>query len=573
MNIDNFVTTASQQQAAGENLIKTETTDAINTGIVDSADKTHKTVNQGIKSAAKTGITNGAEQALRTHFTKKTKSTIGETNPFQDEIHSTPTQAKQHIVKGTYTKSIGAGVVTTLGTQANQKLLENTELEGLDDLYYKGKRSYRAGKTSIRLTKKGLGKLAEKKYIKTANNPLKNQSRTYMRKQIHKIRQKITQATTAKAAKSKVATATGKTAGGLFGKVIAAGSTTLLPILAIFSLFLLIIIIASAIGTGEAAKEQQESSITGLPAWVTYDLVEGAFEGHEQYGYPVGALIGQMILENGSNDEGSKLGREAYNYGGIKYTGNTYGGLITGGMSLPTMECDIYGECKTVTAQFAIFKDNKAFLEYRHRHLLQQANYTSQPNYQKAIQNNDSPLFLRALGDGGYYTANKDEYVNTYINLTKTFPILNQFDHMSLEDFKNSFANFNVRGQDYAKAEDYQRKIVDAAIRTPSPPPNLCATWVSQVYNNAGLGWPTGNGNSMLNGYPTSTDFSKIKVGQIISAQYYPYGLGTEYGHIGIYVGDNMVMDSTGTINKTPLNEWLAKFKPYGWVKYGWPWN
>lgn len=571
MNIDNFVTTASQQQAAGENLIKTETTDAINTGIVDSADKTHKTVNQGIKSAAKTGITNGAEQALRTHFTKKTntQSSIDETNPFQDEIHPT-TQAKQRIVKGTYTKSIGAGVVTTLGTQANQKLLENTELEGLYDLYYKGKRSIKITKKAVSTTiktGKTLSNLAEKNYRNQAVNHVQTQITGYMRKNIARI--KNFHSLSAKAKFHNLAAGTGKAISAGSGKIIALVSGLIVPILIIT----LIVGMIGMIAAMSASDKANNESITGLPAWVTYDLVEGAFEGHEQYGYPVGALIGQMILENGSNDEGSKLGREAYNYGGIKYTGNTYGGLITGGMSLPTMECDIYGDCKTVTAQFAIFKDNKAFLEYRHKYLLQQANYTSQPNYQKAIQNNDSPLFLRALGDGGYYTANKDEYVNTYISLTETFPILNQFDHMSLEDFKNSFANFSVRGQDYAKAEDYQRKIVDAAIRTPSPPPNLCATWVSQVYNNAGLGWPTGNGNSMLNGYPTSTDFSKIKVGQIISAQYYPYGLGTEYGHIGIYVGDNMVMDSTGTINKTPLNEWIAKFKPYGWVKYGWPWN
>ena len=45
---------------------------------------------------------------------------------------------------------------------------------------------------------------------------------------------------------------------------------------------------------------------------------------------------------------------------------------------------------------------------------------------------------------------------------------------------------------------DPQRRIVDAAYRTPSPGSGLCAMWVSQVFSRAGLGYPDGNACDMF---------------------------------------------------------------------------
>ena len=49
-------------------------------------------------------------------------------------------------------------------------------------------------------------------------------------------------------------------------------------------------------------------------------------------------MLGQMMIENGTSDEGSTLGRDYHNYGGVKYAGNNYGGLITGSVRLLTTE-------------------------------------------------------------------------------------------------------------------------------------------------------------------------------------------------------------------------------------------
>ena len=115
------------------------------------------------------------------------------------------------------------------------------------------------------------------------------------------------------------------------------------------------------------------------------------------------------------------------------------------------------------------------------------------------------------------------------------------------------------------------RKIVEAAKTTPSPGAGLCAMWVSQVYQNAGLGYPGGNGNSMLDGRASSEDFSSIEPGEVISAQYGDGSDGKLYGHVCIYIGNGQVMDNIGSIRTTDMSSWVEHYKNQGgWVKHGW---
>ena len=134
------------------------------------------------------------------------------------------------------------------------------------------------------------------------------------------------------------------------------------------------------------------------------DLVLACLNAHEQYGYPASALLGQMMIENGTSDSGSDLGRLYHNYGGVKYAGYDYGGLITGSVKMLTTEYSASGSAYKTYADFAVFKDDDSYMKYRCEHLYKQSNYTRVPNYQKAIDTNNSELFLRALG-GGYHIA------------------------------------------------------------------------------------------------------------------------------------------------------------------------
>ena len=127
-----------------------------------------------------------------------------------------------------------------------------------------------------------------------------------------------------------------------------------------------------------------------------HDLVLACLNAHEQYGYPASALLGQMMIENGTSDSGSDLGRLYHNYGGVKYAGYDYGGLITGSVKMLTTEYSASGSAYKTYADFAVFKDDDSYMKYRCEHLYKQSNYTRVPNYQKAIDTNNSELFLRA---------------------------------------------------------------------------------------------------------------------------------------------------------------------------------
>lgn len=355
---------------------------------------------------------------------------------------------------------------------------------------------------------------------------------------------------------------------GGFGKVLAALASPMAVVV------LLVVSLVLCIAGAAGEQERRNASMDGLPGWVTYDLVVACLEARDEYGYPASAMLGQMMIENGTDDEGSDLGRLYHNYGGVKYAGNDYGGLITGSVRMLTTEYTSSGTSYQTYAYFAVFASDEAYMTYRCEYLYKQSNYTSQPNFQKAIDNNDSELFLQALGEGGYYTAPTSEYIASYRSICEAYPLVPLLDSMSVEDFQNNYnGSFTGGGEDYESAEAWQKRIVDACKTTPSPGSGLCALWVSNVYERAGQTRPYGNGNSILSGSTTtSTDWDNIKVGQILSAQSTPTDLGRIYGHTGIYIGDGMVMDNIGYVRTISLTEWLSFYSSYGWVKYGWPW-
>ncbi|WP_308577991.1 CD1108 family mobile element protein, partial [uncultured Parvimonas sp.] len=103
-------------------------------------------------------------------------------------------------------------------------------------------------------------------------------------------------------------------------------------------------------------------------------------------------------------------------------------------------------------------------------------------------------------------------------------------------------------GQDYEASGDIQKKIVDSCYLTPSPGKGWCAMWVSQVYQNAGLGYLGGNARDLYQKYTSTTDKSKLKVGMLVMVESSSSGTqaGLTYGHVGIYIGDGKVIDNVG---------------------------
>lgn len=118
-------------------------------------------------------------------------------------------------------------------------------------------------------------------------------------------------------------------------------------------------------------------------------------------------------------------------------------------------------------------------------------------------------------------------------------------------------------GQSYADALSWQKKIVDAAKVTPTAGQGYCAAWVTHVYQNAGLNAPGGNACCMYLNYCTSSNQEDLRVGMIIAIQESPTSQGiynnghVGYGHVGVYIGDGMVMSNVGDIKTQTLQSWL----------------
>ncbi|HCT2293503.1 TPA: CHAP domain-containing protein [Enterococcus faecalis] len=130
-------------------------------------------------------------------------------------------------------------------------------------------------------------------------------------------------------------------------------------------------------------------------------------------------------------------------------------------------------------------------------------------------------------------------------------------------------------GKEYEASTEVQKKIVNAAYITPSPGAGWCAMWVSQVYQNAGLGYIGGNACDMYRNYTFTSDKSKLKVGMLVAVESSSSGstAGLTYGHVGIYIGDGKVIDNIGRIRVTTLDDWIASFCQHHPVGFDFPPN
>lgn len=126
-------------------------------------------------------------------------------------------------------------------------------------------------------------------------------------------------------------------------------------------------------------------------------------------------------------------------------------------------------------------------------------------------------------------------------------------------------------GPDYNNASAAQRHVVDVAHVTPSPGAGWCAKWVSNVFSRAGYSYYSGNANDMFARWCTSSDRSQLQVGMIIAVPTYPYSsAGRIYGHVGIYIGDGIVMENVGPIQKTSLDQWISYYGATVTPRWGW---
>ncbi|OUO32230.1 CHAP domain-containing protein [Olsenella sp. An290] len=112
--------------------------------------------------------------------------------------------------------------------------------------------------------------------------------------------------------------------------------------------------------------------------------------------------------------------------------------------------------------------------------------------------------------------------------------------------------------------------VISATYSTPSPGSGLCAAWVTNVFQRAGIGSFYGNADDMYYAwcwYPTS----QIQPGMIVAVNSSPASAaGRLYGHIGIYVGNGMVRDNIGYVNTQSLSSWVSYYSALAVPRCGW---
>jgi len=126
-------------------------------------------------------------------------------------------------------------------------------------------------------------------------------------------------------------------------------------------------------------------------------------------------------------------------------------------------------------------------------------------------------------------------------------------------------------GQPSAFANPLQKKIVDLARQVPSPGPGLCSEWIADIYERAGFRNVHTDACDYYWDYCKFTDYSQLKVGMVIAVPSHTHTrMGSIYGHVCLYIGNNQVMDNVGQIRTLDMAYWLDYYSTSYKPKWGW---
>lgn len=274
-------------------------------------------------------------------------------------------------------------------------------------------------------------------------------------------------------------------------------------------------------------------------------------------------------------------GYDEYILNNTEYIGHNVHELL----SYITSRC---GEVKSVSEVESILKElfeSMYDLEYREeieiRYRTVTENYTDEDG-NEYTESHEEPYEYKKL----IVTLHKKEMDSIIRKFFANYPDnLKHYEALFLAqgNMREAFGNSDLisanggigGGKEYEASTEVQKKIVNAAYITPSPGAGWCAMWVSQVYQNAGLGYIGGNACDMYRNYTFTSDRSKLKVGMLVAVESSSSGssAGLTYGHVGIYIGDGKVIDNIGRIRVTTLDDWIATFCKHHPVGFGFPPN
>lgn len=130
-------------------------------------------------------------------------------------------------------------------------------------------------------------------------------------------------------------------------------------------------------------------------------------------------------------------------------------------------------------------------------------------------------------------------------------------------------SGIDIKDLDFSNetVNDAQKKIVAVATNSAkygiSARSGYCQAWVADVYQ--AVTGSRGSAHCALcaaDMWAVSSDFSQIPVGATV----YGYS-SSQYGHVGIYIGNGMVAHNIGKIKIQSLESWIKTYKGFDW---GW---
>ena len=233
--------------------------------------------------------------------------------------------------------------------------------------------------------------------------------------------------TAGKTANTAVAGAVGAPVGAVVGGVVCA----------IIAFLLTAMVITQAISAifGFWEHEQSKQSLTGLPVYITYEMVEEALACQEQYGHPAGATIAQIICESGMGDHMSALATRDHNLFGMKWA-SSFAACpeVTGYASWVTGE-EYDGNRVTITDRFITFVGDRECIRFRSRVFLQASHYKHNSLIKEAIEKRSSDKMAEGLKDAGWATSS--DYVESLKSIMQTYNLY-RFDSMSVDDLEDA---------------------------------------------------------------------------------------------------------------------------------------
>lgn len=174
MKASDFTTGGNDREKAMSNLLKTEKTDAVNTGLVEKADKSAKALKGDLYSVGKKGTHGAGSTALDAIARKRKKTSAADALDGKSRSQITGKNALTKKVQSRHNlnKSLKRGA-KGVAAKAAHNALKDSELEGTDDLVAtthtgaklagKARKHLRSGKDALE-KKDSLGALSEKKY-------------------------------------------------------------------------------------------------------------------------------------------------------------------------------------------------------------------------------------------------------------------------------------------------------------------------------------------------------------------------------------------------------------------------